>query len=792
MVQQDAVIAIYLMEQCGLGAKSKFKPYLDVLPQDIVPRLDTFAEDDLLFLNDKYLATLSKKSRQRLWNLYHDEQFQTILRGNVMRLPGDRNSNMPCFDFKSFHRFMTIVSSRAMVLNGRKYLTPLADMVNYQPRSEERIKSGARQIFKLYHGMNLDGSITVRADRDVNIGEQIFEDYGDLDNSLYLEAHGFVPDVNPFHCATIEGKHYLFHSTRGQVDEKVLVRVMNELGLLPSSLNGGIDHDAVHDYIPDFCIKKDGSVDNDDDALKILTIAALSTAPELLERCVAAETKDVMELECLHYINKAERRMQLVQRMARYKYCDQQDSIENDENLLQSLQSSRWKGMVSTQKMLALKFRIAEKKTLALLGNATFENCYKLTEPNEDLTGTWNLEQEAVPGLQEVSHYNDTLEQKVERFNAYINSLYLPKIKIKASYINEVMRLGVIATQDIQEGDVYLALPSKFVLDPDSFTVKETDSLAKELLQSLKANTHDGGFDALLFCLFYETFVRKENSEWYPYIQMLPTLIELKYKSPLFLQDDLYDYLAASDVRLRLVELKRSARIRFRAFSNDLNVTRLVGIENMTFEKYLWAFVIVHSRSIWWNGMRHLVPLLDLVNCAEVVGSTRSIIAPHVTQKDGDNVITRATSTYKQGDQIFENYSQPNYIYFIFHGFILDNNHKDCVLIERVGHLESPQVHTSDTTKTPSFCLHDKKSLDRFSNYLRIKYDLPGDKPGHEDVRALVMNELQRRLHLHKSISRYPFEGHAPPVMQVARAFLEDEFSNLIKLNLFLKTNFTD
>ena len=36
-----------------------------------------------------------------------------------------------------------------------------------------------------------------------------------------------------------------------------------------------------------------------------------------------------------------------------------------------------------------------------------------------------------------------------------------------------------------------------------------------------------------------------------------------------------------------------------------------------TFENYRWAHAILDSRAIWWSGQRHLVPLLDLINCAE-------------------------------------------------------------------------------------------------------------------------------------------------------------------------------
>ncbi len=32
---------------------------------------------------------------------------------------------------------------------------------------------------------------------------KVFEDYGDNPSSLYLDHHGFVPDYNPFDCASL-------------------------------------------------------------------------------------------------------------------------------------------------------------------------------------------------------------------------------------------------------------------------------------------------------------------------------------------------------------------------------------------------------------------------------------------------------------------------------------------------------------------------------------------------------------------------------------------------------------
>ena len=79
MVQQDVVIAVFLMEQCGLGSDCNFQPYLDIVPQQTVPWLDTFDDEDLLPLDDELLAKLVRQGWESLWNYYIDDNFQAIL-----------------------------------------------------------------------------------------------------------------------------------------------------------------------------------------------------------------------------------------------------------------------------------------------------------------------------------------------------------------------------------------------------------------------------------------------------------------------------------------------------------------------------------------------------------------------------------------------------------------------------------------------------------------------------------------------------------------------------------------
>ena len=55
--------------------------------------------------------------------------------------------------------------------------------------------------------------------------------------------------------------------------------------------------------------------------------------------------------------------------------------------------------------------------------------------------------------------------------------------------------------------------------------------------------------------------------------------------------------------------------------------------EFFTEEIYTWATSILDSRAIWWNGARHLVPMLDFVNCLEKLNGT-DVIRVHATQYD--------------------------------------------------------------------------------------------------------------------------------------------------------------
>ena len=106
----------------------------------------------------------------------------------------------------------------------------------------------------------------------------------------------------------------------------------------------------------------------------------------------------------------------------------------------------------------------------------------------------------------------------------------------------------------------------------------------------------------------------------------------------------------------------------------------LLFTQAFTFANYLWASAILDSRSIWWDGQRHLVPLLDLINCAE--GPDPARVHSTVADSTGLNAVTRAGWAFSAGSQLWENYGQPSSTYFQYHGFTMQPHGHDCAELE--------------------------------------------------------------------------------------------------------------
>lgn len=274
---------------------------------------------------------------------------------------------------------------------------------------------------------------------------------------------------------------------------------------------------------------------------------------------------------------------------------------------------------------------------------------------------------------------SDSLEQRVAAFNAWL----LPQLDSATNalrvFVTPAMRIGAEATRDIASGDVYNALPNRVIMSRDTAMATPLRWIFDKLEapSSGKGERRRLDFEVLLIFLINERR-RGANSPWAPYLDLLP---ETYAHRPVQFDAKVVDDLQASMMRSIIPSMRASDRAVF-----DRLATRLAGIDGanrdiggpIDWNEFQWASGVLNSRLIWWNNEGHLVPLLDAINCKSV-GASR----PHRTEPapGGDGCQTRATRSFRAGEEVFEDYGQPNHVYFRYHGFTLDDNPHDCVLV---------------------------------------------------------------------------------------------------------------
>jgi hypothetical protein len=861
LVEQDVVIAMFLMVEDCLHSNNYFHdniksddddgssdvsggsfwgPYLDMLPSQPIPRLDTFNDRAYEMLNDNKLEMMGRSSLHQLKLMFHGgggggtssslsvksvvndmiqvkvsrQQQQQQQHSSITRTSSGAETRydipQQCLEFDTFHKFIGIVSSRAMVLKGIKYLTPLAEMINYKPvtpleqvgqqqqqQQEQQLlqEDGVvitseeqkgeehdwiRTPFDLYHTIGADDSITVRSDRNVMLHEQptaharqndntntdsddddttttiqIFEDYGPVDSSLFLEMHAFVPTENPNNCAVIHGQHFLRRQVApGRYDPNtaLLLRALKSLNLIHPHLTSFLS-------LEDVCVRRDLSIVEDgnmigrrpaSDAIAIMSLLLSDGGSSITEyqsqwenfilneylsslksKCVTAiESNDVerIELLCARYPGSKSWVVKDALINAAKRSVESTTATSSMDMLHLWLEEAERDG--DDQLVLALRFRIEERKILESIAEQSH---------GESLTSMTN-DDSSVPNSKE------DLAAKISSFNAFIDSLDLPVNKIRAAQALDGMRLGTVATEDLELDEVYISLPPHAVIDTDSALANaaaESSSsphllalLNKLDIQSRHQQQQQGsgdGFDVLLVYLLRERFVRKEQSKWWPYLDLLPTVHDMKTSHPLFFdEDEMNKHLGGSDVRKSILRNQQRANERHAALSSDVDVHLVLGSDIILDKNAVyWATAIIDSRSIWWAGRRHLCPLLDLVN-ADTMGR-----AHETTVEEASLAVTRASRPVTRGDFIFENYQQPNHLLFAFHGFMLDNNPSDCALLRglTINHHDPGAKYASHIQSSSSFCISGDNidSMEELAKFLQIKHGLAAITSSDDD-----------------------------------------------------------
>ena len=778
LVEQDVILALYLMaENCQheharlFQGDSFYGPYLDVLP-GLIPRLDTFDDDEYKVLGDEVLESMGRESKRALEYMFNgstesggEATLKAVLLDMIATQLKSRSSSIllaaECTSFESFHRFVALISSRAMVLRGVKRIVPLAEMINYAPLPDAP-KNMIRPSFELFHTLEDDGSMTVRSDRDVQLPPkssadlikddgsrvvQLFESYGSVDSSLFLEAHGFIPSDNPHHCAVLSGmliEQVIAPNGFERTTKESIGHILQKLRLAPVNSN------EATPLLQNVCIRKDMKLVEDgnmigrrpaSDAIAVLSLFGSIGDKILAEKCLQADQSndvETIEISCARYPQSISVVRDILKQTATLimsKTYHSQVAIDDgytghDEEIDKLIANLKDAETYERDQMaVAWRFRLEERRILSSIASST-----------DQATDDSFFLEVAV---------EFSLEEKVRDFNSFITSLQLPVNKLEARILDNGMRVGTFAKEPIEEDDIYISLPANTTIDYNN-AIKDAPPDLKRLLQKYDKLMDVDGFMTLLIYLVHERFVKKDQSKWWPYLNLLPTIGEMQLTHPLFYEEqDIDQHLAGSDVRKLIIKYRQTTADKHAALSADQDAIFVLGKEIVYDQNiFLWASAIIDSRSIWWNKMRHLTPLLDLVN-ADSIGR------PHETilESGSENVIvTRATRSVDVGMQLFENYAQPNYLLFSYHGFILEENPNDCALIQlSFDHNDhrAKNLHLLRST-LPSVCIkEDWISLDSLANLLRMKYDLPMksyENGSGDRLRAYVIQELEQRV----------------------------------------------
>jgi histone-lysine N-methyltransferase SETD3 len=730
---EEAVLFAVLIEKLR-GKDSAFGPYIAMLPE-YVPSLIHFASDELEELqNDKLVASALQQQQSRKKLL---ESSLAKIKAAKMSLPQDVLDQI---NEENYLWASSIVDSRGLRFSGKVYLAPFSDFFNYKPHPEMR-RSDAGKFYLDHHKLlEKDNMLVVSVDRDyVSKGEQVFEDYGDNDDSIYITYHGFVPDENPFRCFLIQGIDYKTLPSRTQ-------RFLEDLGFkggtAPSScvspVVGDLDK-GLEVYLTATSMSEQQIEDCTGvisrlrkDRLPVSNVyldcglgAAYHQARDLLSSLkktpqLEADRKDSQDWKILAAIHKS------VLASANTKF---QDSIGDDlakkESLVAQLNAHDQHDVIGLRHiqhmLLATRYRISSKQAYEQLWQ-TFAT------PVSEVDST--VPQNIVK-ISPSADVDAQLEFEIQEFNVWFQEAISTAAgtssdsKALSHVVAAVIpgyRIGTIASQDILAEDIYLGVPGSIIMDADKaasdFTENAEVSIngdigvnpgpfnkgVGELIASLQVKYKKrDAFHELLFYLLSETFLKREQSKYYPYIRLLPSpqqldnpllwdseTVQSRLKPSKSMVRSILDYhekVASTYAFLRnisdIVEFFVSGRAN-KSNSSDI----------FTFENYRWANAILDSRSIWWQGQRHLVPMLDFVNCKEGPENPSRVHSTTTasTGRGSDVAITKAPWAFKRGEQVFENYGQPNHIYYMYHGFVLQNvpdkgiigNSHDCLHMDFV------------------------------------------------------------------------------------------------------------
>jgi histone-lysine N-methyltransferase SETD3 len=639
---QEQVVAALLLLERARGGASAWAPYIKVLPE-YVPN---GASEGFLVaeLQNPHLERDVNRSVAAL-----QARFGPFQRALASEWP----EALPLPELGDLRWAASIVDSRALRFQGQVNLIPVADIFNYRSHPVPRRKSGG-DFFLSHHRLSEGEGLQVTADRRCKAGEQLFEDYGDNEDSIYLQYHGFVADENPFRCVDVQvgppedaqvppgsSRRALLESLKLNTTLKKCLDASGEVGLgilVYLAVQGMSDPEAEK------CLNVVVSNKNDWNTIfvKCNFIQVQAEVGKYLETVIPEVNRLLVDppasvesdaqlasaRELLAASGPSLRVLGQLRGLVEAAVNSLPSSLAQDRETLSSV-NSQLGGLSSSdadggerhelmKRALSLQYRIATKthwKRLCCIYGASC--CYDVStsQSTNEIESAGDQRQ-----LDSASAAVSELDVKLASFMEWFHAAGPATCKLRAAAIPG-FRIGTVATSAISAKEEYLSVPTAIIMDagkasgPASGVAPLIRALAEKFPKSKDA------FHELLFFLIHEYFVLGPRSFFWPYLSLLPTPAEMPIPVMWGSDEDVAARLGPSNIAASVSSYRTSLRKLFDSISKIDIIKKFfeVGTERdvLTFDNYRWATAILDSRSIWWGGERHLVPLLDFVNCAQ-------------------------------------------------------------------------------------------------------------------------------------------------------------------------------
>ena len=648
---EDVVIAALLLE-LSRSDKSRFYEYISVLPRN-VPNLSYFSKDSLAELQHAELQRDVLDSQGTL-----AQRFASFLRNAEAFWPQHGlDIHLTQLTLNDYRWAVSIMDSRGLRFKGKVYLAPFADMFNYAPHPLSR-PANSGEFFLEHHKLHRDGHLAIFADRATTLGQQLFEDYGDNKDNIYLQYHGFVPEYNPFRCVVLDAV---------------------EMNLLPEN-SVKMLRAIRFERPPRQCLDSSGDLD---EGMIVYHTCAAFTSDEV-EHCLGLARPGQRDAPLPWGKLSVECGFKRVQQELSSYLQDSHQSHQSDltRRTLQAISASmvihakqnNWTTTVEEdlirldniphtpeyeQLRMALRYRLYSKRLLGrwLDGGSGWIDTIGI---DGGLGQEWH----------DYPNRDGELEQRIFNFNRWFADAAPSVNGLVASYLPDY-RIGTVATRPIVKGDPYLGVPVSIILSSDAAW---SHQVVGTVIQNL-SNNYNGArddFHELLFLLLHEMFITRQRSQYWPYLALLPTTKEMDIPLLWKSDEDVKIRLGPSHIVRSIIDYRNKTRNAFASLSRiSILDTFFKSLKSnpWSWANYQWAVAILDSRSIWWASRRHLVPMLDFVNCAE--GPPGHAVHSTALDDTGGYALTRAPWSFARGEQVLENYGQPNSIYFMYHGFSL-------------------------------------------------------------------------------------------------------------------------